>query len=188
MLGLGIAAALLLVLVGMWLFVPILFGLPWRPTAAARIHRALKLAGLRPGERFYDLGAGDGRVLFAAAGEFGARAVGVEISPLHCLVIGLSARLRGLSDRVSVRCADFNSVPLGDADVVFAYMTAGPAERLRPRLERQLKPGARVVAVSFSFAGWKPVDYDPETLVFVYRMPPEPGGLEAYLADRWQEG
>ena len=178
----------LLVLVGMWLFVPVLSGLPWRPTQLARARRALALAGLRRGETLYDLGAGDGRVLLLAAREFGARAVGVEISPLHCLAARLSARWRGLSPQVAVRCADFNRVDLSGADVVYLYMTAGPAERLRPHLERQLRPGARVVAVSFAFAGWKPAAYDPESLVFVYTMPPVPGGLEAFLADRWPDG
>ncbi len=184
MLALGIIAGLLLILVGLWVAVPILSGLPWRPTSAGRIRQALQLVNLQPGELFYDLGAGDGRVLLAAAG-FGARVVGVEISPVHCLVIWLAARMRGLGSQITVRCADFNRTTLADADVVFAYMTAGPAERLRPRLEAQLRPGSRVVTVSFSFKGWKPVAYDPETLVFVYHMPPEPGGLEAYLQERW---
>jgi SAM-dependent methyltransferase len=173
--------AFALVLIFFWQLVPVLFGLPWRPTELRRARRALALAALQPGEFFYDLGAGDGRVLILAAREFGARAVGVEISPLQVLAAWLAALQAHLGDRVSLKWADFNRVDLAGADVVFAYLTSGPAARLRPLLERQLKPGARVVTVSVSFEGWQPVAYDREDLLFLYRMPPEPGSLETYL-------
>jgi cyclopropane fatty-acyl-phospholipid synthase-like methyltransferase len=151
----------------------------------------LSLAGLQPGERLYDLGSGDGRVVCLAAEEFGAQAVGVEISPLHCLAAWLRAALQRsrqqLAGRpssvgqIDLRCANFYRFDLSGADVVYAYMTAGSAERLRPRLEAQLKPGARVLAVSFPFQGWMPAAFDRPGLVFLYRMPPESGSLENFL-------
>jgi SAM-dependent methyltransferase len=139
-----VLGAVVLSLYGLWSLVPILAGLPWRPTALERIRRALELAQVRPGEVIYDLGAGDGRVLVLAAREFQARAVGVEISPLHCLVSWLYARINRVSGLVSIRRADFYSADLSGADVVFAYMTSLQVARLRPHLESQLNAGARV--------------------------------------------
>jgi SAM-dependent methyltransferase len=174
-------AVLLAVLYGLWLLVPILSGLPWRPTETKRIRRALELARVQPGERVYDLGSGDGRVLLMAAREFGAYATGIEISPVHCLVARWMAQSQHLSERVSIRQSDFFKADLSDADVVFAYMTSREARRLRPHLEKQLRPGARVVTISFDFDGWQPDAYDNEGLIFLYEMPPTPGSVTTFL-------
>jgi len=169
---------------GLWLVVPFVSGLPWFPTHYARIRKALKMAGVRPGEVVYDLGAGDGRVLILAAREFGAKAVGIEISPVHCLEAWIKARLNRVGARVTVRLGNFYTADLAKADVVFAYMTSSQAPRLRPYLESSLKPGARVVTISFDFDGWQPLEFDRENLLFLYRMPPQPGSLSTYLAQK----
>ena len=79
-----IAGLILLLVLGLWVLVPSLYGLPWIPTREKRIRKALGLAKLGPGETLYDLGAGDGRVLLMAAKEFGAGAIGIEIGPIQC--------------------------------------------------------------------------------------------------------
>jgi len=173
---------LLLVVYGFWSIVPTLTGLPWRPTSYQRIRAALALAHVRPGEVVYDLGSGDGRVPVLAAREFQARAVGVEISPLHCLVSRLYARIQRVDAQVEIRRADFYSVDLSEADVVFAYMTSAQVARLRPRLESQLRSGARVVTISFDMDGWEPQAVDRDQLIFLYQMPPQAGNLGTYLA------
>jgi len=177
-----VAAFVLVVLLGgLWWLMPILGGLPWIPTAHARIRKALELAQLRPGERLYDLGAGDGRVLILAAREFGARAIGIEFSPLHCLLAVWLARNNRLGAQVTVRREDFFQTDLRDADVVFAFMTSRQAPRLRTHLESQLRPGARVVTVSFDLDGWQPTAIDQTNLLFLYKMPPTPGNVASFL-------
>ncbi len=173
--------ASLVVLGVLWLVIPMVFGLPWIPTRRPRIRRALELAGLRAGEVLFDLGAGDGRVLTLAARDFGARAVGVEISPLHCAVAWMRARLGGVGDRVQIRLGDYHKADLRPADVVFAYLTGREAPRLGPILQAQLRPGARVVTVAFDFAGWRPVAFDRQDLIFLYVMPPTPGDVASLL-------
>ena len=85
--------SILLFIVGLlWILVPALYGLPPIPTKPERIQKALKLANLQPNETLYDLGAGDGRVLFVAARDFGARAIGIEVGPIQCAVIWLRAK------------------------------------------------------------------------------------------------
>jgi SAM-dependent methyltransferase len=172
------------VLYALWVIVPILTGLPYVPTRLSRIRKALELVQLKPGELLYDLGAGDGRVPLMAAQEFGARAVGIEISPLHCLYAWLSALGHHLGRQISLRLANFYSTDLTNADVIFAYMTSREAPRLRPYLEKRLRPGTRVVTVSFDFDGWQPVAVDSQNLIFVYHMPPTPGNVGSYLAQR----
>jgi cyclopropane fatty-acyl-phospholipid synthase-like methyltransferase len=165
----------------LWVLLPILYGRPWVPTRLARIRKALKLVDLQPGEMLFDLGAGDGRVLIMAAREFGARAVGIEIGPLQCLVTWLRAVFNGLTGQIRIRRKDYYKVDLKEADVVYTYLTSAKAARLAPQLERQLRPGARVVAVSADIPGWQPEKYDDQELIFVYHMPPTPGDLSTLL-------
>ena len=177
----GSAVALLGAL---WIVIPSLTGLPWVPTRRARVRRALELAGVRPGETVYDLGAGDGRALIIAAREFEACGVGIEIEPVHCLVARANALIAGASGRISIRCGSFYRADLSDADVVFVYVTPRHAARLRSLLAHQLRAGARVVSIAADLPGWQPAAVDREHLIFLYRMPPEPGGLESFLAQQ----
>jgi predicted RNA methylase len=153
-----------------WMIIPMISGLPWIPTRPARIHQALTLAHISPGDILYDLGSGDGRVLVMAAREFGACAIGIEISPIHCVVARVNAFLGGINDKVEIRWTSFYNVDLKDADVIFVYMTSRETTRLRPRLERQLRPGTRVISISCEIAGWQPVEFNREELIFLYRM------------------
>jgi SAM-dependent methyltransferase len=177
-----VLATLSLLFYLLWVVVPIVAGLPWRPTSSRRIRRAMEIARVQPGEVLFDLGSGDGRVLLMAAREYRARAVGIEISPLHCQFSRFMARVNGVADLVNIRRGDFYSADLSTADVVFAYMTSIQVARLRPHLENQLKAGARVVTISFDMDGWEPKVVDRDQLIFLYQMPPQPGNLETYLA------
>ncbi|MBY0373716.1 MAG: class I SAM-dependent methyltransferase [Bryobacteraceae bacterium] len=127
---------------------------PYYPTAEHVAERMLKLGGLQPGERMFDLGSGDGRIVIQAAREFGAEATGVEIDP--DLVRQSRARIAelGLDGRARIVEGDFMSQDYRSADVVTIYLTPRAVAELRPLLELQLKPGARVVVNSFNFENW----------------------------------
>lgn len=169
LIGLGL---LFLVLSGLWLIVPALYGVPWVPTREKRIREALKLANLKPGETLYDLGAGDGRVLTMAAREFGALAVGIEIGPMQCALGWVRGLLSGTRLTVRVRCGNFYRADVSDADVVFVYLTSKQTVRLQEKLALELRPGARVVSIAADFPNWQPTEVDREMLIFVYEMPP----------------
>ena len=168
-----IAGLILLLVLGLWILVPSVYGLPWVPTREKRIRKALQLAKLQPGETLYDLGAGDGRVLLMAAREFGADAIGIEIGPVQCLLGWLRIWLSGSRPKVRMRCGNFYKADISDADVVFVYATSSQTSRLLPLLERGLRPGARVVSIAADFPEWQPKLVDREMLIFVYEMPPE---------------
>jgi len=130
---------------------------PFVPTPEGVVRRMLELAEVKPGELVYDLGCGDGRILIIAASEFGARAVGIEIR--RDLVEKCVKRVKelGLEDRVTIIHGNFFDIDISDADVVTLYLLTSVNERLRPKLERELRPGARVVSHDFEVIGWKPV-------------------------------
>ena len=70
------------ILLAAMVIVPVFFGAPWHPLSDENINRIIKFADLQPGETFYDLGSGDGRVLIAASSNQCLRGVGVEIDPI----------------------------------------------------------------------------------------------------------
>jgi SAM-dependent methyltransferase len=160
-----------LIALAILLLLPALSGQPWVPAAEKRIHRALELAELKPGEVLYDLGSGDGRVLVATVRDFGARAVGVELSPLLCAIAWLKIRMAGISPQVRLHCGSYFHADLQGADVVYLYLTAANANHLKMHLEQTLKPGARVVSVSADLEAWMPERIDREELLFLYRIP-----------------
>ena len=126
------------------------------PTPQVVIEKMLQLAHVKPGETVYDLGSGEGRIVIAAAREFKAKAVGIELSPELCKLANLHIKALGLQDRVKIVQANLLKVDLSPADVVTIYLLTASNEVLRPNLERDLKPGARVVSHDYQIRGWKP--------------------------------
>ena len=173
---------LLFILILLWVLIPALYGLPPVPTKPGRIRKALQLANLQPNEMLYDLGAGDGRVLLIAAREFGAKATGIEVGPIQCVLIWLRVISGRLGNQIQVRWANFYKADLRQADVVYVYATSTEVVKLAPHLEKQMKKGARVVSISADFPEWEPHTFDNNGLIFVYEMPPTKGNLGTYLA------
>jgi precorrin-6B methylase 2 len=129
---------------------------PVYPTPQTVVDQMLTIAGVRPGEMVYDLGCGDGRIVIAAAQKFKARAVGIEIR--REIYESTAARVAslGLSDQVRIVHGNALKYDLSPADVVTLYLLTSSNERLKPILEKDLKPTARVVSHDFEIRGWKP--------------------------------
>jgi predicted RNA methylase len=152
---------------------------PYVSSPQRAVDRMLEMAAVKPGELVYDLGCGDGRVLITAVQKFKAKAVGIEISDK--LVRRASERVAslGLQNQAKVVKGDLRQVDFSNADVVVMYLLTDSNEEIRPRLEKLLKPGARVVSYSYAVPGWKPVRVDKTDehyghSIFLYEMPPTP--------------
>jgi predicted RNA methylase len=133
---------------------------PFVPSPVVVVQHMLKLADLRAGEVLFDLGAGDGRTVIMAAKAFGARAVGVELREDLAKKALSTIHSDGLADRVTIVNGDMFTVNLASADVVFLYLTTSANEKIKPKLETELKKGVRVVSHDYEIVGWKPVQVD----------------------------
>jgi len=129
---------------------------PYYPTPESVVVRMLKFAGLKPGEKLFDLGSGDGRIVVIAAQKFHADATGVELDAE--LVKQSSDRIRALGLDKSARIirGDLLRQDYSSADVLAVYLLPRSNERLRPLLEKELRNGTRIVAHDFVFRGWTP--------------------------------
>jgi predicted RNA methylase len=130
---------------------------PYYATPQAVVERMLALAGLKPGENMFDLGSGDGRIVITAARKYKANATGVELDP--ALVKQSRARINRppLSSLARIIEGDLLRQDYSAADVVTVFLLPIANEKLIPMLEKQLKPGARVVSHNTPFAPWVPV-------------------------------
>jgi SAM-dependent methyltransferase len=129
-------------------------GAPYVPSSNRVVLKLLELADVSNDDVVYDLGSGDGRIVIAAARDFGARGVGVEIDSQLVQKARAKAREAGVADRVEFRQGDLFDTDLSDATVVTLYLWPDMNNRLRPKLQRELDPGDRVVSHSFDIDDW----------------------------------
>jgi predicted RNA methylase len=155
---------------------------PYVRTPDRIMDRMLELANIKPGDTVYDLGCGDGRILITAALRYKAKAVGVEISPKLAAQATSAIDKAGLNGRVHVIQGDLLEADLTGADVVTIYLGTQLNSQLRPRLEKYLHAGARVVSHDYAVPGWKAskierTDGKNGHVIYVYEMPPskDPG-------------
>jgi len=130
---------------------------PFVPSTLEVIDRMLELAQVKPGDLVYDIGSGDGAIIIRAAKKFGARGVGVEIDEDLVLRARNNAFKEKVDHLVEFRAQDAFTVDVSPATVVTLYMLPDFNEKLRPILDRQLKPGTRVVSHDFPIPGWTPI-------------------------------
>jgi SAM-dependent methyltransferase len=135
-------------------------GAPWVPLEPHVINRIFELVQIKPGDIFYDLGSGDGRMVIAAA-SLGAKAYGIEIDPWRVWYSRFCIFLFGLSGKAHVIKKNIFDVDISDADVVTLYLLQETNNLLFPKLKKELKPGTRVLSSAFNFPKWKPVTIDP---------------------------
>lgn len=128
------------------------------------VARVMKLGEVGPGKKFYDLGSGDGRLVIAAA-MLGAEAVGVEIDAIRVLYSRLWLKVLGIKNARIIKGNLFDQ-DLSSADIVSLYLLEETNEKLKPKLEEELKPGTPVVATGFPIPGWKPIKVDPHGPVY----------------------
>ncbi|MCX6643352.1 MAG: methyltransferase domain-containing protein [Candidatus Bathyarchaeota archaeon] len=151
---------------------------PYVPSPVNIVREMLQLAGVGSNDIVYDLGCGDGRILFVSVEEFKAqKAVGYELN--QEMVDGLEKTIRekSLSGRIFVHRQNFMDVDLSEATLVTMYLTTSGNAKLKPKLEKELKSGSRAVSHDFPVHGWATINPDgmPFTLgnhkIYIYCIP-----------------
>jgi SAM-dependent methyltransferase len=132
------------------------------------IDRMLEMAQVKAGDLIYDIGSGDGAIIIHAAKRYGVRGVGIEIDQDLVLKARSNAFRQKVEHLVEFRLQDAFTVDVSPATVVTLYMLPEFNAKLRPILERQLKPGTRVVSHDYSIEGWVPVRVEKVKGTFVH--------------------
>lgn len=151
---------------------------PFVATPMDVARRMFELVNLAQNDVVYDLGCGDGRLVVVAAVAHGAKGVGVDIDPRRVEEARIQAKKAGVEGLVEFRVEDAMRTDLREATVLALYLLPESNQLLRPKLERELRPGTRVVCHDYPIPGWDEKRTIAETLwdaagnkhtVFVYR-------------------
>jgi ubiquinone/menaquinone biosynthesis C-methylase UbiE len=129
---------------------------PYVPTPQEVVDEMLKMGSVKKGDVLYDLGCGDGRIVVTAAQRYGVDATGVDIDPERIAEAKENATKAGVNGKVRFIEGNLFEADLSKASVVTLYLLPSVNMKLRPKLWRELKPGARVVSHSFDMEDWKP--------------------------------
>lgn len=130
---------------------------PFVATPQPIIDQMLALAGVHPGDRLVDLGSGDGRIVITAAKRYGIDAVGVEINPALVRQARGNAAAAGVTAKTTFVEGDLFDYDLRKATVVTIFLLPGINMRLKPKLLKELQPGARIVSHRFDMGlNWPP--------------------------------
>jgi precorrin-6B methylase 2 len=151
------------------------------PTPPDVVKAMLDTAGVTKKDVVYDLGCGDGRIVIAAAKEYGARGVGIDIDPTRIREAKANAAAAGVAERVRFMQADLFETNLRPATVVTLYLLESLNLKLQPKLVTELKPGTRIVSHAFSMGSWTPdrkLDVNGRR-VYLWTIPPRAGAVAA---------
>lgn len=127
---------------------------PYVPTKMDEIRKILKLAGIKKGKKFYELGSGDGRVVFEAA-TLGAESIGIEQSWIRVLYSKRKAHQLHLNNTDFIHGNIF-SKNFHDADVIYIYLLHKGVKKLEEKLKKELKKGSVTITQTYHFPNWKP--------------------------------
>jgi len=128
---------------------------PWLPMHSRDLKRVFALLALKEGETFYDLGCGNGKVALYAGKHYDARVTGLELA-LPLLWLCKLRRLLGRQKNVRFKWRNLFRADLSQADVVYFFGIPSTIKaKLKQKLARELKPGARVVSYAFQVDGWQ---------------------------------
>ena len=133
---------------------------PYVPTLPDVVDRMLKIANVTKADFVVDLGCGDGRIPIAAARQYGARGLGVDIDPVRIAEANANAKAAGVTHLVEFRLQDALKTDVTNATVVTTFLLSASNLRLRPILTKQLKAGSRIVTNTFSMGDWSPSKTD----------------------------
>jgi SAM-dependent methyltransferase len=128
----------------------------YEPTSPDVVQVMFRLANVKSREVVYDLGCGDGRIVITAVREFGARGVCVDIDPQRIAESRENARAAGVTENIGFLNQDLFETDVSEASLVMLFLSAELNLKLRPKLLRELKPGARIVSHWHDMGDWKP--------------------------------
>lgn len=151
----AVASGLILILVIASTVVLFWIKVPYAPIARTRVKQVIDLLELKPGQKFYELGCGDGRFVIEATRQ-GAAAVGFEISPWVFVRAKIFNFLAGSKGKILFK--NFYNVNLADADAVFCFLVDKVMPKVENKLMAELKPGAKIISYGFRLPNWKPTE------------------------------
>jgi cyclopropane fatty-acyl-phospholipid synthase-like methyltransferase len=136
------------------------------PTTELKVEEMVELLKVESGQTVVDMGAGDGRLIIALA-KVGAKSCGYEINPFLVAKAKKNIKEAGLGGRVFIYCKSMWRQDLSNFDAVVVYGMTHMMKKLEKKLDKELKPGARVVSNYFVLPTWKPCKVEDNIYLYI---------------------
>lgn len=143
----------------------LLFGAPYVPIPKYGLEKTIEFANIKPGQKAVDLGSGDGRIMIALA-KAGAIVHGYEINPALVWWAKRKIKKESMEGKAFVHLKSFWDVDLSSYDVVTLFGVRKIMGRLEEKLNKELKPGAKIISFGFSFHGWEHLKKEQATFLY----------------------
>ncbi len=147
---------------------PLAIGAAYSPSSMKVVRKMLDMADVDSEDLVYDLGSGDGRIVIEASERFRALGIGVEADPLRVLWSNIKISRRGLRKNVRIIWGNLFHQNLSHATVVVLFLWGRTNEKLKDKLQEELRPGTRIVSYVWKFDGWNPVKVDEKERIYLY--------------------
>jgi len=153
-------------------YITIFGGGPFVPTPMPAVHEVLKAAKIKPGDKMYDIGSGDGRFVHFASKNYSAKATGFELDPFVFFLAKIRQWVWGWEGKVIH--GNFLKHSIKDADILICYMLPRTLAKFQKKFDAELKKGTRVVSYAFHIGSWEPKKLIPRkgkiSQIFVYEI------------------
>jgi len=150
---------------------------PYVPTPEPVVEAMLKLAEVKKGDVVYDLGCGDGRIVVTAAKKYGVKGIGIDLDPDRVKESKENVKQNKVENLVTIKEGNVLKTDVSKASVVTLYLFPHVNLLLRPILQKQLKPGSRIVSHAFDMGDWEPekqvtiMHEDRSYDIYLWRIP-----------------
>jgi len=153
-------------------YITIFGGGPFVPTPMPAVHKVLKVAKIKKGDRVYDIGAGDGRFIHFACKDYKAKGIGFEMDPFVYFIAKMRQKFWKWKGRIIH--GDFQKHSLKDADVICCYMMPRTLAKFQKKFDKELKKGTKIVSYGFHIGTWKEKKLIPKegkiAQIFIYQI------------------
>lgn len=143
----------------------------WWTTSKEVSRKLCRLAKVKKGDIFYELGSGEGTTVLIAAREFHAECVGIEIDPMRSIISRVRVFFSGARRQITILQKNFFHVDFSSATVVYAYLVPKALLRLKEKFLKELRPGTRVVSYKYEIPYLPEIDRDKKTELYLYEVP-----------------
>ncbi len=160
-----------LVLFGLSLLYAVFFKAPFVPSTKKVSKKLIEIADLKDGQIVYDLGSGDGRLVFEALKQHDIQAVGYENSPLPYLMANIAKLFR--QSPAKFRFKNFFKEDLSKPDRIFLYLIPDIMPKLGEKLKKECKKDCLIISNTFKIPNMEPIKTIPKDdgypTIYVYQ-------------------
>lgn len=151
-----------------WIMWSTAIGAGFEPTSKKLVRKMVEMAEIDSSDTLYDLGSGDGRIVFEAAKQYNAHAVGIEADPIRVIWSRLFLFFSGLQNNTQIVWGNIFKEDISEATAVTLFLGHNANQKLKRKLLNELKPGTPIVSYIWTFEGWKPIDVDKKDRIYLY--------------------